>query len=55
MLERLEAASRERRTMLAGIAHDLRAPLTRLRLRLGEAGAGAGSLAAGWLAAAVFA
>jgi two-component system osmolarity sensor histidine kinase EnvZ len=38
MLERLEAASRERRTMLAGIAHDLRAPLTRLRLRLADAG-----------------
>jgi len=38
MLERLEAASRERRTMLAGIAHDLRAPLTRLRLRLAETG-----------------
>ena len=34
MLERLERASRERTTMLAGIAHDLRAPLTRLRLRL---------------------
>jgi len=34
MVARLEEASRERRTMLAGIAHDLRAPLTRLRLRL---------------------
>ena len=45
MLERLEAASRERRTMLAGIAHDLRAPLTRLRLRLAEAGGDAGSTA----------
>ncbi|MFM7393600.1 MAG: ATP-binding protein, partial [Cyanobium sp.] len=43
MLERLEAASRERRTMLAGIAHDLRAPLTRLRLRLAEAGADEGA------------
>jgi two-component system osmolarity sensor histidine kinase EnvZ len=42
MLERLEAASRERRTMLAGIAHDLRAPLTRLRLRLAEASGGEG-------------
>jgi two-component system osmolarity sensor histidine kinase EnvZ len=45
MLERLEAASRERRTMLAGIAHDLRAPLTRLRLRLAEAGGDAGTTA----------
>jgi two-component system osmolarity sensor histidine kinase EnvZ len=34
MLERLRQASEERATMLAGIAHDLRAPLTRLRLRL---------------------
>jgi len=33
MLARLERASQERSTMLAGIAHDLRAPLTRLRLR----------------------
>ncbi|MEB3318719.1 MAG: ATP-binding protein [Cyanobacteriota bacterium] len=34
MLGRLEQASQERATMLAGLAHDLRAPLTRLRLRL---------------------
>jgi two-component system osmolarity sensor histidine kinase EnvZ len=34
MLLRLEEGRRERATMLAGIAHDLRSPLTRLRLRL---------------------
>jgi two-component system osmolarity sensor histidine kinase EnvZ len=34
MVVRLEATSRERAAMLAGIAHDLRSPLTRLRLRL---------------------
>ncbi|MEI6030261.1 MAG: ATP-binding protein [Synechococcaceae cyanobacterium ELA739] len=39
MLARLERASRERSTMLAGIAHDLRAPLTRLRLRQDWVGA----------------
>ncbi len=39
MLDRLERASRERTTMLAGIAHDLRSPLTRLRLRLDLAAA----------------
>ena len=38
MLDRLEEASQERATMLAGIAHDLRSPLTRLRLRLGLQG-----------------
>jgi two-component system osmolarity sensor histidine kinase EnvZ len=35
-LERLRQASQERATMLAGLAHDLRAPLTRLRLRLAQ-------------------
>lgn len=35
-LERLRLASEERTTMLAGLAHDLRAPLTRLRLRLAQ-------------------
>jgi len=34
MVKRLERTGRERATMLAGMAHDLRAPLTRLRLRL---------------------
>lgn len=34
MVERLERSGRERATMLAGMAHDLRSPLTRLRLRL---------------------
>jgi len=34
MLARLHARDRERQTMLAGIAHDLNSPLTRLRLRL---------------------
>ena len=34
MVERLDRAGREQTSMLAGIAHDLRAPLTRLRLRL---------------------
>ena len=35
MLARLQAGDRERQTMLAGIAHDLNSPITRLRLRLG--------------------
>lgn len=39
MVERLERSGREQATMLAGIAHDLRAPLTRLRLRLDLAAA----------------
>jgi two-component system osmolarity sensor histidine kinase EnvZ len=34
MLEQLASAAAERREMLAGLTHDLRAPLTRLRLRL---------------------
>lgn len=38
MLNRIEATSQERRTMLAGLAHDLRSPLTRLRLRLASSG-----------------
>jgi two-component system osmolarity sensor histidine kinase EnvZ len=38
MLNRIEATNRERRTMLAGLAHDLRSPLTRLRLRLASNG-----------------
>ena len=37
MVLRLREASQERATMLAGVAHDLRAPLTRLRLRLAGA------------------
>ncbi|MFS6825771.1 ATP-binding protein [Cyanobium sp. ATX-6F1] len=38
MLERLDCSDRERATMLAGIAHDLKSPLTRLRLRLSVGG-----------------
>lgn len=34
MVQRLATNRRERATMLAGIAHDLRAPITRLRFRL---------------------
>ncbi|MFM2159339.1 MAG: hypothetical protein RLZZ124_1813, partial [Cyanobacteriota bacterium] len=37
MVQRLVETERERATMLAGIAHDLKSPLTRLRLRLGVA------------------
>lgn len=38
MVQRLEAAEQERSVMLAGIAHDLKSPLTRLRLRLSLTG-----------------
>lgn len=38
MLERLDQSEQERSTMLAGIAHDLKSPLTRLRLRLSVGG-----------------
>ena len=34
MVQRLAANERDRTTMLAGIAHDLKSPITRLRLRL---------------------
>ena len=34
MLDRLARSEQERATMLAGIAHDIKTPLTRLRLRL---------------------
>lgn len=36
MLLRLQQANQERATMLGGIAHDLRSPLTRLQLRLAQ-------------------
>ena len=44
MVERLQAGERERAVMLAGIAHDLKSPLTRLRVRLSLAGLPAGDL-----------
>jgi len=44
MVRRLEGAEQERAVMLAGIAHDLNSPITRLRLRLGLAGLAASDL-----------
>ncbi len=38
MVQRLERIEQERSVMLAGIAHDLKSPLTRLRFRLSLAG-----------------
>ena len=38
MVQRLDLSERERATMLAGIAHDLKSPITRLRFRLSLAG-----------------
>lgn len=38
MVQRLERLEQERSVMLAGIAHDLKSPLTRLRFRLSVAG-----------------
>jgi two-component system osmolarity sensor histidine kinase EnvZ len=38
MVQRLELNDQERSLMLSGVAHDLKTPLTRLRLRLGLAG-----------------
>jgi two-component system osmolarity sensor histidine kinase EnvZ len=38
MVRRLEQADQERSVMLAGIAHDLKSPITRLRFRLCLAG-----------------
>ncbi|MCP9800959.1 ATP-binding protein [Synechococcus sp. RedBA-s] len=47
MLQRLQDSERERTTMLAGIAHDLKTPLTRLRLRLSLLGDASASAKAG--------
>jgi two-component system osmolarity sensor histidine kinase EnvZ len=44
MVDRLQSGERERAVMLAGIAHDLKSPLTRLRFRLSLAGLPDGDL-----------
>lgn len=44
MVRQLEAAEQERGVMLAGIAHDLKSPITRLRFRLSLAGLSGGDL-----------
>ena len=44
MVGRLQVTEQERSVMLAGIAHDLNSPITRLRLRLGLAGLAASDL-----------
>lgn len=44
MVRRLEGSEQERAVMLAGIAHDLKSPMTRLRLRLALAGLAAPEL-----------
>ena len=44
MVQRLESGEQERAVMLAGIAHDLKSPLTRLRFRLSLAGLAAADL-----------
>lgn len=44
MLQRLQGLDRERQTMLAGLAHDINSPLTRLRLRLSAEASSTASL-----------
>ena len=44
MVRQLEGAEQERGVMLAGIAHDLKSPITRLRFRLSLAGLSGGDL-----------